>query len=126
MLVQKEILTKHGAFDESFRGMYDDQSLLIKFYLHEPVYISSSCKNRYRQRPGSLVHTSHEKGAYRRDRKYFLSWLKHYLKSNNIHYPEVNFLLQKALLPFKPAWFVSHVLPARVKRILQKVYQLKN
>lgn len=126
MLVQKEILTRHGAFDESFRGMYDDQSLLIKFYLQEPVYISSSCKNRYRQRSGSLVHTSHQKGAYRRDRKYFLSWLKHYLKSNNVHYPEVDILLLKALKPFQPAWFVSHILPAKVKRIFQKVYHSKN
>lgn len=126
MLVQKEILTRHGAFDESFRGMYDDQSLLIKFYLHESIYISSSCKNKYRQRSGSLVHTSHEKGTYRRERKYFLYWLKHYLKSHNVHYPEVNILLQKALKPFQPVWFVSHVLPAKVKRILQKVYHSKN
>lgn len=126
MLVQKEKINKHGAFDESFRGMYDDQSFLVKFYLHEAVYISSSCKNRYRQRPGSLVHSSHEKGVYLRDRKYFLTWLKNYLKNNNIHYPEVNFLLQKALLPFRPGWFIRHLLPARVKRILQKVYHSIN
>lgn len=126
MLVQKEILTKHGAFDESFRGMYDDQSLLIKFYLHESVYISSSCKNRYRQRPGSLVHTSHEKGAYRRERKYFLYWLKHYLKNNNVYYPEVNFLLRKALKPFSPVWFVSHVLPAKVKEYTKGLSRKKN
>ncbi|MFC0771497.1 glycosyltransferase family 2 protein [Terrimonas alba] len=124
MLVQKEIINKHGAFDESFTGMYDDQSFLIKFYLHEPVYISSSCKNRYRQRPGSLVHSSHEKGEYIRDRKYFLVWLKYYLKNNKIHYPEVNFLLQKALLPFSPTWFVRHVLLSRVKRMLRKALSI--
>jgi glycosyltransferase involved in cell wall biosynthesis len=58
LLADKKILQKHGSFDESFKGMYDDQSLLIKFYLHEKVFVSGECHNRYRQRPGSLVSLS--------------------------------------------------------------------
>jgi len=120
MLVKKEIVDKHEAFDESFSGMYDDQSFLIKFYLHEAVYISSTCKNKYRQRPGSLVHSSHGKSDYLTERKYFLKWLKNYLQKNNINYPEVNSLLRRALLPYKTSYFIKNTLPKKIKRALKR------
>jgi glycosyltransferase involved in cell wall biosynthesis len=122
MLVKKDIVDKHGAFDESFGGMYDDQSFLIKFYLHEAVYISSTCKNKYRQRPGSLVHSSHGQSVYLSERKYFLKWLKNYLKKNNIAYPQVDILLQKALMPYKTSYFIKKTLPKKFKRIIKRVF----
>jgi len=125
MLVTKEAVIKHGAFDESFSGMYDDQAFLIKFYLHESVYISSTCNNKYRQRPGSLVHSSHGMSNYLKERKYFLRWLKNYLHYRNINYPEVNFLLKKELLSYNPvAYFIKYTLPKKIKRVLQKTYRL--
>lgn len=123
ILVRKEIADKHCAFDESFGGMYDDQTFLVKFYLHEEVFISSSCKNRYRQRPGSLVHTSHQKGSYLRERKRFLIWLKDYIKNNNIRFPEVSVLLHRALLPYKFSWQLRHALPGKVKLVLKRIYR---
>jgi len=125
MLVQKIIADKHGAFDESFSGMYDDQSLLVKFYMHETVYISSSCNNKYRQRPDSLVHSSHQQGAYRQQRKYFLKWLKKYITNNNIKHPGINFLLQQAMEPYTSRWFITQTFPAKAKRVWQKVYHSK-
>ncbi len=123
IIVQKEILTRHGGFDESFKGMYDDQSFLVKFYLNEIVFISSSCKNRYRQRPNSLVHSSHQNGSYLRERKYFLRWLKNYLKTNNINYPDVNGLLRRELSRFKFSRRIRYALPSRIKKVMQHVYQ---
>jgi len=121
MLITKESVVRHGAFDESFSGMYDDQAFLIKFYLHESVYISSTCDNKYRQRPGSLVHSSHGQSNYLKERKYFLKWLKNYLQQNNINYVEVNFLLQKELLSYKPVtYFLKYTLPQKIKRVWRK------
>ena len=123
IIVQKEVLARHGGFDESFKGMYDDQAFLVKFYLNETVFISSSCKNRYRQRPGSLVHSSHQKGSYLRERRYFLAWLKKYLKRNNIDYPKVDALLRRELSTFKLSRRIRHALPSRIKKLIQNVYR---
>lgn len=101
VLVRKNILEKHGCFDESFKGMYEDQVFLCKIYLHETVYISTNCNNLYRQRKGSLVNTSHALGTYKRDRNFFLLWLEEYLKSNAKDKPEVNRRLQKVLFPLR-------------------------
>ncbi|MEO7962107.1 MAG: glycosyltransferase family 2 protein, partial [Ginsengibacter sp.] len=89
MLAEKSAVLKHGAFDEYFTGMYDDQSFLIKFYLHEKVYVSDGCHNRYRQRPGSLVHSSHGLSNYLSERKKFLFWLKDYLRNEHISNREI-------------------------------------
>ncbi len=122
MLADKEAIEKHGGFDESFKGMYDDQSLLVKFYLHEPVYISDGCHNKYRQRPGSLVHSSHAMNNYLSERKHFLKWLEQYMKKQKINYPQVNILLLQALLAYNPLkFFFTKRLPDKFKHILKKI-----
>lgn len=122
MLVEKKAVQKHGAFDESFTGMYDDQSFLVKFYLHESVYVSNGCHNRYRQRPGSLVHSSHGMSNYHKERKYFLKWLEKYIHQQGIYFPEVKKLLQQALLPYNPVkYFFSKRLPGKIKGMIKKI-----
>lgn len=97
ILIKKTVLEKYGGFEESFKGMYEDQVFLSKIYLHENVFISSACNNRYRQRPDSLIGSSFEDGNYYFIRKRFLDWLKNYMKNNKINYPEVNQKLQTAI-----------------------------
>ncbi len=97
ILVKKLVLEKYGGFEESFKGLYEDQVFLSKVYLHENVFISSACNNRYRQRQDSIIGTSSEEGNYYFIRKRFLGWLKNYLATNLISHPEVNEKLQKAM-----------------------------
>jgi glycosyltransferase involved in cell wall biosynthesis len=99
ILVKKDLLLKHGSFDESFTGMYEDQVFLSKFYVNEPIYISTLCNNRYRQRPGSLMATSQD--TYHQIRLRFLIWLESYLQIQKVKNPEVNRLLKKALWPYR-------------------------
>lgn len=101
ILVRKDAWVKHGGFDTHFKGMmYDDQAFLVKVYLHEPVYISSGCHNKYRQRPGSLVFSSYQNGNYHQQRKVFLIWLEQYLNEKNILHPQINDLLRRNLFPY--------------------------
>ncbi|MFD2515166.1 glycosyltransferase family 2 protein [Pontibacter locisalis] len=100
MLIKKEVIDRLGGFDESFMGMYDEQVLLSRLYLQEPVFLSSLCLNRYRQRPGSLVHSSQE-SDYHQVRKRFLEWFEEYLYSHNDSSPAVVRQLEKALLPYR-------------------------
>ncbi len=123
LLADKKILQKHGSFDESFKGMYDDQSLLIKFYLHEKVFVSGECHNRYRQRPGSLVYSSHSQSNYIRERKNFLLWLRNYLDVHRISDKKIRTLLRQALLPFHPIqYLILRRLPAKVRQVMKKIF----
>ncbi|MEX2511422.1 MAG: glycosyltransferase family 2 protein [Cyclobacteriaceae bacterium] len=100
ILVDKETLGKHGCFDEAFKGMYEDQVFLTKFYLHESVYISSNCNNLYRQREGSLVNASHAHGTYNKHRRFFLEWLDQYIQVNAAENRELRNLLSSVQFPF--------------------------
>lgn len=122
MLLKKDRMIKWGNFDESFTGMYDDQVLLSKFYLHEPVYISSACHNRYRQHPTSMVKTSWRTN-YQQVRLQYLEWLEQYLQRQNIRHPQVNRLLQKALMPYRQRWLyvLSRQLPYWGKTVFSKI-----
>ena len=111
IIVTKNVLLKHGGFEESFPGMYDDQVFLSKMYYNEHVYISSSNNNYYRIRKDSLMSTVDDPMEYIRYRRLFLTWFKNYLESldaanTNIHsltkrllfkynYPFLNYFLYK-------------------------------
>jgi glycosyltransferase involved in cell wall biosynthesis len=102
IMVRMDVLQRHGGFEAHFTGkyqLYEDQGFLHKIYLNEPVYVSSLCHNRYRQREGSLVEKVTTDGGYYAVRKYFLLWLQRYMEENAIGYPSVKLLLQKALAP---------------------------
>lgn len=97
IIIKKDVLVKYGGFDDAFTGMYEDQVFLSKIYLNEKIYISSACNNLYRQRPESLVGSSSNDHKYYEVRRKFLHWLKNYMANNNIQYPDVDDLLNKAL-----------------------------
>ncbi|MDQ6890481.1 MAG: glycosyltransferase family 2 protein, partial [Bacteroidota bacterium] len=101
VIIKKNVLEKYGGFDDSFKGMYEDQVFLSKIYLNENIFISSACNNRYRQRPDSLIGKSFDNGNYYNVRKRFLVWLKKYISDNNIAYRDVQEKLENAL-SFEP------------------------
>ncbi|WP_224996719.1 glycosyltransferase family 2 protein [Cesiribacter sp. SM1] len=122
ILVKKDLLVKWEGFEEAFTGMYEDQVFLSKFYLHEPVYVASSCNNRYRQHPDSMVEKSW-KTDYHQVRLRYLEWLERYLQQQNLHYPQVNRLLQKALKPYRRPMlhYIADRLPKQGKDLLNRI-----
>ena len=104
LLMRKEMILRHGGFEEVFAGkyqVYEDQAFLIKVYLHENVYISETCHNLYRQRPGSLMDTTVDENKYQEVRLYFLKWLESYLQQQAKPFPEVEKKLKKAMLRYQ-------------------------
>ena len=100
MLVKREVLLGNGGFNESFRGLYGDQIMLCKLYLHQTIYVSSNCNNWYRQRPDSLVYTYQYNEGYYAARTSYLFWLKDYLLKENINDLKINRRLKKLLFQF--------------------------
>lgn len=103
LMIRKELM--HGRFfEETFRGiyaMYEDQGFLTKMYLHEKVYVSGACTNRYRQRVGSLVQSVHGSGRYEQVRQFYLNWFENYLNQHNITDKQVRRSVWKAQLAYR-------------------------
>lgn len=100
IMVRRTALIKHGGFEPEFSGkyqLYEDQAFLMKFYLNEPIYISSLCNNKYRQRAESCVQWVRKEGSYGIVRKYFLNWMQRYMQQHNIHSKKVQQLFRKAM-----------------------------
>lgn len=103
ILIETALVRTIGGFDESFVGrnsLYEDQAFLFKVYFHAIVYVSSLCNNVYRQRPDSSMHKLLAAGNYKSGRKYFLKWLKSFLKDQYVQYPAVNALYKKSSLSY--------------------------
>jgi glycosyltransferase involved in cell wall biosynthesis len=75
MLVRRSVFEEVGGFEERFRGLYEDQSFLIKIFLHYPIYISSQTWILYRQHDASACART-TRTHYLRVRGGFLDWLK--------------------------------------------------
>jgi glycosyltransferase involved in cell wall biosynthesis len=119
LLLRKEMILRQGGFEEVFARkyqVYEDQAFLTKVYLHENVYVSESCNNLYRQRPGSLMDTTAEEKKYQEVRLYFLKWLESYLNQQSNSFPGVEKKLKKAMLRYQFPGL--HKVYREVKRIV--------
>ena len=55
VLVRRDVVQRIEAFEERFKGMYEDQAFLSKVYLAAPVYFSDKVTLKYRQHPDSVL-----------------------------------------------------------------------
>lgn len=74
LMVRRTVFDEVGGFEQAFRAMFEDQTLLLKVFIRYPVFISSSVWLWYRQHPeSSCARTS--RISYVRLRCEFLKWL---------------------------------------------------
>lgn len=123
VMVRREALLRHGGFEAGFTGkyqLYEDQAFLMKFYLNEPIYISSGCNNRYRQRAGSCVQWVRKEGSYHTVRRYFLEWMRQYMEEHNIRDKKVRRLFNRAQEKYnRPLlYFIRHGFQKVQKKML--------
>jgi glycosyltransferase involved in cell wall biosynthesis len=89
VLVRREVAERVGGFEEQFDGLYEDQAFFAKVCLAAPIYVSSACLAKYRQRPKSNYSVTQGSGAYDAARRKFLQWLEAYLKESGVSNGEV-------------------------------------
>lgn len=82
ILVKKEVLTKVGGWEDSFRWGYGDQAFLCKVYLSEPLYIASTVCDCYRQHAQSIMGTDLSGERYWQRRLIFLRWMQEWMRTN--------------------------------------------
>jgi len=103
MVVRRTVFEEIGGFEESFRGMYEDQAFCTKIFLKAPVFVADAYWARYRQHAESCGAVAGESVAYHAGRLPLLTWMETYLAGEGIDSDsEAWQALQRAL------WWAHH------------------
>jgi glycosyltransferase involved in cell wall biosynthesis len=105
VLVRREVFKHTGAFEETFRGMYEDQAFFAKVYLMAPVFVTSECWDRYRQHPDNCCSIAVSAGQFHYANPNpaqlnFLNWIGSYLSQQGVKDTEIWRALQRGLWPY--------------------------
>jgi glycosyltransferase involved in cell wall biosynthesis len=100
-IMRREVFEEIGGFEESFRGLYEDQVFFMKVMLKAPIYVANECWDKYRRHPDSCNSIARTTGQDRALRLIFLNWLQTYLQEKGIWNKTVWKTLQKELWPYR-------------------------
>jgi glycosyltransferase involved in cell wall biosynthesis len=106
VLIRRELVDDVGGFEESFRGIYEDQAFFYKVCLETPVFVESGRWDKYRKHPDSACGVAEAEGRYHPHQPHsgqaiFLNWLQTYLTRQNVDDPDIRRALRKALRPYR-------------------------
>jgi glycosyltransferase involved in cell wall biosynthesis len=118
VLIRKELVKAVGGFEESFRGMFEDQAFIYKACLKSAVFIESGCWDRYRQHPNSCCHIAASLDQFRFgepnfSHHTFLTWVEQYLTQQGIKDADIWRALNEALWPYKHQKLYNSLKPYR-------------
>lgn len=124
VLVRREVIEDIGGFEESFRGVYEDQVFFAKIYLKAPVFVESGCWDKYRQHMDSSCAVAVRKGEYHPTQMTptylaYLKWLEEYLSKQGVKNTEIWQALQKAMWPLRHPFLYS--LLVRIQNFVRQI-----
>jgi glycosyltransferase involved in cell wall biosynthesis len=97
LIVSRTLVERVGGFEDSFRGLFEDQVFCMKAYLHSSVYISSLCFDRYRQHDHSCCNRA-SAADQERARLAFLRWMRSHVSAIEFNDQDIRRRLRAALL----------------------------
>ncbi len=102
LLFRRSSIVDAGGFEESFRGAYEDQAFLAKFYLNSTLFITDSLWSDYRLHSGSCMAQVGRTDKYHHARRAFLEWFEDYLdRGSHSDDARIRGALAKALRPYR-------------------------
>jgi glycosyltransferase involved in cell wall biosynthesis len=96
VVIRRDVFQDIGGFEESFRGMYEDQAFFAKVLLKAPVFVANDWWACYRQHTQSCSSNA-EMEQYYAGRLLFLDWLGRYLVEQNMKGSDVWGAFQREL-----------------------------
>jgi glycosyltransferase involved in cell wall biosynthesis len=122
LLVRRDTYDAVGGFEESFRGLYEDQAFLSKMALAHPVVVIEEVLDHYRQHTESCCHRGLETGEYHPEnyhpaRHNYLLWLKDHWTRTGARDRVIDRELRRQLRPYRWPWI------ARSVNVLQSVHR---
>ncbi|AKG20957.1 glycosyltransferase family 2 protein [Calothrix sp. 336/3] len=128
MLVRRQAIEKVGGFEDTFRGLYEDQVFCSKICLQFPVFVASQYWYKYRQHPKSCcaIAQKTKKEYWHLQRPVFLNWLEQYLSEKGFKYTEVWEEVQKELWSYRHPTLSSllncnQYIMSRIKQKLKRI-----
>jgi glycosyltransferase involved in cell wall biosynthesis len=104
-LARREIMMQVGGYEESFRGLFEDQVVHSKVCLKAPVFVSSKCWYKYRKHPDSCCSNAEKAGQQHSQRLAFLNWLESYSDEQGVEDSELRRIITKERWKSRhPAW----------------------
>jgi glycosyltransferase involved in cell wall biosynthesis len=99
-LLRREFINSVGGFEETFRGLFEDQAFFYKLCLKAPVFVESGCWDKYRQHSDSTCHI-HNPEQFKAAHILFLNWLEAYLVQQLIRDSEVWQAFNRTIWPYR-------------------------
>jgi glycosyltransferase involved in cell wall biosynthesis len=120
-MVRRAVIERIGGYEDRFSGLFEDQAFLTKVYLSTPVYVASTCWDRYRQHPESCCARAKAGGSQPALRRDFLLWMESYLRAEGLEGSPVWRALQHALLEYRrPARYWLHECRHRPAQVVRR------
>jgi glycosyltransferase involved in cell wall biosynthesis len=124
VLLRRSVVEAVGGFEESFRGLFEDQAFFYKICLDHAVYVESGTWDKYRQHATSCCEVARREKQWSSDRRpnpareRFLAWLEHHVEERAIGDPELLQQLRQELFPYR------HPLAYRLRRAAGRVRRM--
>ena len=80
-LIRRSAIINAGCFEESFRGLYEDQAFFAKLCSKSAVFVSNDCWYKWRKHSDASSYKGMNDDDYRAARLKFLVWVENYLSS---------------------------------------------
>jgi GT2 family glycosyltransferase len=114
VLLRRELFDRVGGFEETFRGMFEDQAFFCKVALHARCVVTDRPGDLYRQHPGSETARSLRSGHWHRSRpnparRAFLEWLADYAVRHGMSDGGAAAALRHELWPYRHPWAAAVV-----------------
>jgi len=113
IVVRRAVAEKIGGFEDSFRGMYEDQAFYAKICLCTPVLATDDCLAWYRQHSKSNYSTAIHSGQTHVLRYRFLKWLETYCHEKQVQDKRVWEAVRRQL------WLYNSGSPEKLPRLAQ-------
>ncbi len=97
VLARRQVVERVGGWEDSFRGLHDDQVLYAKMLLAAPAFVAAGWFEKYRQHPDSICSVAEAEGSVPAARARYLEWLSGYLAARGMGDSEPARLARSAL-----------------------------
>jgi peptidoglycan/xylan/chitin deacetylase (PgdA/CDA1 family) len=117
VLVRRSAFERVGGFEETFRGLYEDQVFFAKIFLTERVFVADRCWDRYRQHEDSACTVAYASlETHPTDlhpaRRAFVEWVAGYAARVCPGDPDIAAAVAAAAAPYRyptAAWDITSV-----------------